>query len=151
MDRWAALSQIESGDKDTAVGAAGEVSRYQIKPEVWRRFAAAAADWARADDALAVAKEVMRERCAEFEKTCHRLPTDFEFYVLWNAPAQIDRPSPVVAERAFRFCNLVKGQGNPSAAAASEAKPASDQVADAKSVTPQPGSAAASPVKPDPK
>jgi hypothetical protein len=31
---WA-LSQVESGDNDLAVGAAGEVSRYQIKPLTW--------------------------------------------------------------------------------------------------------------------
>ena len=37
MDRWAALSQIESGDDDHAVGAAGEISRYQLKPEIWQR------------------------------------------------------------------------------------------------------------------
>ena len=31
MDRWSALSQIESGDDDDAVGAAGEISRYQTQ------------------------------------------------------------------------------------------------------------------------
>ena len=35
MDRWAALSMIESGDKDRAVGPRGEVSRFQIRPELW--------------------------------------------------------------------------------------------------------------------
>ena len=28
-------------------------------------------------------------------------------HVLWNAPAQIQRPGRAVAERANRFCNLV--------------------------------------------
>ncbi len=113
MDRWSALSQIESGDKDEAVGAAGEVSRYQIKPEVWRRYAPSGADWARAEDALGVAKEVMRQRCVEFERSFHRAPTDFEFYILWNAPAQVERPSGVVAERAGRFRNLVAEAASP--------------------------------------
>jgi hypothetical protein len=107
MDRWAALSQIESGDRDTALGVAGEVSRYQIKPKLWRRYAAPAADWEKPQDALAVAQAVMRPRCAEFERATHRQPTDFEFYILWNAPAQIRKPGKAVRARAERFCNLV--------------------------------------------
>src|SRR5215813_11603139 len=45
MDRWAALSQIETRDNDSAVGAAGEISRYQMKPRLWRRYARSDADW----------------------------------------------------------------------------------------------------------
>jgi hypothetical protein len=107
MDRWAALSQIESADNDKAVGKKGEISRYQILPDVWAAFAAENADWENPKDALAVAKVAMKKRCAEFEQTFHRAPTDFEFYVLWNAPAQIERPGNVVSERAKRFCNLL--------------------------------------------
>ena len=107
MDRWAALSQIESGDNDCAVGSAGEISRYQVRPEVWREHARPSADWQRREDALAVAQELMKERCAEFEKSYHRPPTDLEFYILWNAPAQIEKPSKAVRERAERFFNLV--------------------------------------------
>ena len=33
-----AISMIESGDNDAAIGTAGEVSRYQIRPQVWERF-----------------------------------------------------------------------------------------------------------------
>jgi hypothetical protein len=107
MDRWSALSQIESGDDDCAVGAAGEVSRYQVRPELWREHARPSTDWQNQDDALAVAQELMNERCREFERKYGRAPTDFEFYVLWNAPGQIERPSPAVRERAERFCNLI--------------------------------------------
>jgi hypothetical protein len=107
MDRWSALSQIESGDNDHAVGAAGEVSRYQIKPEIWRRCAPADADCTNPDSALSVARQAMQERCATFERTAHRPPTDTEFYILWNAPAQIQRPGKAVLGRAERFCNLV--------------------------------------------
>jgi hypothetical protein len=108
-DRWSALSQIESGDNDCAVGSAGEISRYQMKPEVWRCYAPATADWSKPDDALLVAREAMQERCAAFERAVRRPPTDFEFYILWNAPAQIQRPSKAVSERAKRFCNLIHG------------------------------------------
>jgi hypothetical protein len=107
MDRWTALSQIESGDDDRALGSAGEISRYQIKPEVWRRYAPATADWTKPADALLVAREAMQDRCAAFERSAHRPPTDFEFYILWNAPAQIQHPGKAVSSRAERFCNLI--------------------------------------------
>jgi hypothetical protein len=107
MDRWSALSQIESGNNDKAVGRLGEISRFQILPNVWTALAPENADWENPKDALAVAKVAMKKRCADFERTYHRAPTDFEFYVLWNAPAQIEQPSSVVSERAKRFCNLL--------------------------------------------
>ena len=110
MDRWNALSQIESGDDDHAVGSAGEISRYQIKPVLWRRYAPTSADWTNPTHALSVARQAMQERCAAFERAMHRLPTDTEFYILWNAPAQIDRPGKAVLDRAKRFCNLVDRQ-----------------------------------------
>ena len=106
LDRWAALSQIESGDNDKAVGRMGEISRYQILPDVWAAFAPDTANWENSQDALAVAKEAMKKRCASFQKSQHRLPTDFEFYVLWNAPAQVKHPSRSVRDRAERFCQL---------------------------------------------
>jgi hypothetical protein len=107
MDRWSALSQIESGDNDKAVGRMGEISRYQILPDVWDSFAPEKANWENPNDSLAVAKKTMKKRCANFKQSFHRPPTDFEFYVLWNAPAQIERPGTVVSERAKRFCNLL--------------------------------------------
>jgi hypothetical protein len=110
MDRWEALSQIESGNDDCAVGRAGEVSRFQIRPDVWRRYAAPSADWANPEASLLVALEAMKERCAAFERAHQRPPTDAEFYILWNAPAQIGHPSKAVRKRAERFCNLVKRQ-----------------------------------------
>ncbi len=109
-DRWAALSQIETGDKDTAVGPGGEVSRYQIQLAAWRQYAPTNADPQKPADALAVAKKIMQERCASFEATYHRPPTDFEFYVLWNAPAQIQKPGKAVSRRAERFRNLVESR-----------------------------------------
>jgi len=112
MDRWSALSQIESGDDDKAVGRLGEISRYQILPDVWNSYAPETANWENPKDALKVAKVAMKKRCADFEQSFHRAPTDFEFYVLWNAPAQIERPSRVVSERAKRFCNLLEKNKN---------------------------------------
>jgi hypothetical protein len=108
LERWAALSQLESGDNDAIIGTAGEISRYQIRRDVWKRYAHTRANWQNPEDSLAVARGVMEDRCAAFERTFHRPPTDFEFYVLWNAPAQIHRPSRAVRQRAERFCLLVR-------------------------------------------
>jgi len=104
---------LESGDDDTAVGPVGEVSRYQIKPAIWNATAPGR-EPADPHVALDVAQAIMRDRCAAFEKRFRRTATDFEFYVLWNAPAHLIGPdaggvvSRLVAARAERFCNLVE-------------------------------------------
>lgn len=102
MDRWAALAMLESGGDDNNIGPAGEVSRYQIRPEVWP-----GGDPHDPKVAQANAEHIMAPRIAAFQKAHNRAPDDFEFYVLWNAPAQIDHPHQRVAERAKRFANLV--------------------------------------------
>jgi hypothetical protein len=107
-DLWTALAEMESGNKDGAVGVLGEISRYQIRPEIWERYASPEASWRNGPDALVVAQKIMEERCAKFEQTFHRPPTTREFYILWNAPAQVKNPHRGVAERADRFCNLVE-------------------------------------------
>jgi hypothetical protein len=111
MDRWAALSQLESGDDDSVRGAAGEVSRYQVRPEIWEQYAEAKMNWRAPADALLVAQRIMKHRCAEFERAFRRQPNDFEFYILWNAPARIGDPAKAVRERAARFSNLVSKPG----------------------------------------
>jgi hypothetical protein len=103
MDRWSALSMIESGDDDRAVGSRGEVSRFQIRPELWP-----GGNSQSMRDALSAAQEVMKPRLQAFEKSHGRPATDFEFYILWNAPWVVDHPSKVVTERARRFSNLVQ-------------------------------------------
>ena len=104
MDRWAALSMIESGNNDRAVGAVGEVSRFQIRPELWP-----GGNPENPQEALTVAQKTMQSRVDHFLRRHNRQPTDFEFYVLWNAPWQAGRhPSSTVKERAQRFVNLVQ-------------------------------------------
>ena len=103
MDRWAALSMIESGDDDNAIGPGGEISRFQIRRKLWP-----GGDSQNPQVALSVAQEIMRPRLAGFQQSHKREATDFEFYVLWNAPWQADHPSAVVTERARRFANLVQ-------------------------------------------
>jgi len=103
MDRWAALSMIESSDNDQAIGPGGEISRFQIQRKLWP-----GGDPQNAQVALAVAQEIMRPRLARFQQSHKREATDFEFYVLWNAPWQSDHPSAAVTERARRFATLVQ-------------------------------------------
>ncbi len=102
MDRWTALAMLESGGDDHIVGPAGEISRYQIRPELW--------PGGNPQDpgiALTNAQHIMSPRLAAFAQTHRRAADDFEFYILWNAPAQINHPRPAVTDRARRFANLV--------------------------------------------
>jgi hypothetical protein len=113
-DRWTALSMFESGDNDRAIGKAGEISRYQILKQEWktvtpsRRYT---------DPSLAkvVAEELMKRRVAAFSQVFRREPSDYEFYVLWNAPQQIlsRQVTRTVAERASRFKNLCEVPSQP--------------------------------------
>jgi hypothetical protein len=102
MDRWTALAMVETGGNDRIVGRVGEISRYQIRPELWRGGSPL-----NTSVALANARRIMAARVAAFEQSHGRAPDDFEFYILWNAPAEINHPHRVVAERARRFMNLV--------------------------------------------
>lgn len=102
MDRWTALAMIESGTNDRAVGSAGEISRFQIRRDLWP--GGSPLDMR---VALANARHIMSVRVDAFERSHGRAPDDFEFYVLWNAPAKINHPDRVVAARARRFVNLV--------------------------------------------
>jgi hypothetical protein len=108
MDRFAALSMIESGNDDFAHGALGEVSRFQIRHEIWCQMTNAPISQA-SDPKVseAVARSLAGSRCQEFERQHGRPPNDIEFYILWNAPAQINHPGDFVMERAKRFANLV--------------------------------------------
>lgn len=103
MDRWEALSMIESGNNDHAIGLVGEISRFQIRPELWP-----GGNPHNPEQALTAAQKTMIPRLNQFERSHKRQPTDFEFYVLWNAPWVVDHPSAVVKERAQRFVNLVQ-------------------------------------------
>ena len=103
MDRWEALSMIESGDNDHAIGQRGEVSRYQILPALWP-----GGNPQNGQEALSAARAIMGVRLAHFEKIHRRPANDVEFYILWNAPWEADHPSRAVNERARRFANLVE-------------------------------------------
>ena len=98
-------------------GSAGEVSRYQIKPAVWRQYSA---ERRYTDPATArrIACRVLNHRIRDFTTQYGKPPTPFEVYVLWNAPAYLTgeqkgrRCSPMVSRRAERFANLVAAQSH---------------------------------------
>jgi hypothetical protein len=104
---------IESGNNDRAVGAAGEVSRYQIRPYVWRRYSVS-----RAYRDPRIAKTVAESHMAYLEtlflQATGREATDFDRYVLWNGGPtyyshigfKATRVCRTIRDRAERFVNL---------------------------------------------
>jgi hypothetical protein len=115
MDRLGALSMIETGDNDRMVGSAGEISRYQILKSEWRSVTNSTR-YADPVTAKAVAEKLLSKRVQQFRAIYHRNPSDFEFYALWNAPAQVleGRISKRVAERCRRYANLCEWNGAPT-------------------------------------
>lgn len=110
-----ALGMIETGNDDTEIGGAGEVSRYQIMPSVWRHYSGSP-NYDDPQVSLQVARRHWASLYDSFKQQTHREPTDFDMYVLWNTrhgyyagrhfnPALI---SPVVRDRAQRYVNLVE-------------------------------------------
>lgn len=121
LTKLEALSLIESGDNDAAIGLVGEVSRYQIRPHLWREYSQNRA-YRNPNLAAQVAQKHLASLEAIFRKQTGRAPADFDLYVLWNAGptyyAKVrfaqNRVSPVIQERARRFVNL--RQSKPTAA-----------------------------------
>ncbi|MDB6035487.1 MAG: hypothetical protein JWM16_5825 [Verrucomicrobiales bacterium] len=105
---------LESGDNDRAIGKAGEISRFQILKEEWRSVTPSRRY---TDPSLAkvVAEELMKRRVTAFSQVYRREPSDYEFYVLWNAPGQVlnRQVTRTVAERAKRFRNLCEAFNQP--------------------------------------
>jgi hypothetical protein len=96
--RLRALAEVETGTKDRAIGRAGEVSRYQISPRVWRQYSHLPLE--AADNpftAQAVVVKIMSER------TGNRSVTDAEWYLIYHRPARWNCPKPAERERGERF------------------------------------------------
>jgi hypothetical protein len=112
--RLFALGMIETGNNDREVGAAGEVSRYQIHPAVWKVYSPSM-EYTNPDISLQVARQHWAYLAQYFREKAGREPEDFDMYVLWNTKhgyyarkgfSQL-QISPVVQDRAQRFVNLV--------------------------------------------
>jgi hypothetical protein len=107
MDRLSALSMLETGDDDYAVGQAGEISRFQVQKSEWRSVTNSV-NYADSETARTVVLQIMERRSQAFQAAFGHVPNDFEYYALWNAPAQAmqGKLSPRVTERCRRFVNL---------------------------------------------
>ena len=113
LSKLEAISMIESGNNDFAVGGAGEISRYQIKPYIWGRYSRSQA-YRNVEVSKSVAEKYLEALEVTFRKRAGREPTNFDRYVLWNGgPAYYARigfsPSRVhriIRDRAKRFANL---------------------------------------------
>jgi hypothetical protein len=110
-----ALGMIETANNDWEIGGAGEVSRYQIMPSVWKHYSASRS-YQDPDVSLEVAQQHWTALHTFFKQQAHREPTDFDMYVLWNTrygyyasrgfnPAHLNL---TVRDRAQRFANLVE-------------------------------------------
>jgi len=115
-----ALGMIETGNDDQEIGGAGEVSRYQILPSVWRHYSESR-NYHDPQVSWQVARRHWATLYSLFKQQARREPTDFDMYVLWNThygyyshhqfnPARL---APVVRDRAQRFANLVQRYANP--------------------------------------
>ena len=113
--RQFALGMIETGNQDDEIGRAGEVSRYQIMPSVWKHYSGSSR-YQNPEVSLEVARQHWTALCSSFKQLAHREPSDFDIYVLWNTrhgyyaskgfdPARLH---PVVRDRARRFVNLLE-------------------------------------------
>lgn len=112
--RLFALGMIETGENDREIGGDGEISRYQLSPEVWKTYTTSQ-DYTDPEVSLQVASHHWNYLANYFKKKTGREPDDFDMYVLWNTRFGYyarkgfskQEISPVVRERAERFVNLV--------------------------------------------
>ena len=102
-DRWSALSMLETGNNDRAVGSRGEVSRWQIMPAYWP-----GGNPQNAHRAKRLAIRIMDGRVTSFEKQWARQPSAFEWALLWHCPARVDHPTDGDRDYATRFVNLAQ-------------------------------------------
>ena len=136
LSKIEALSMIETGDDDGAIGRAGEVSRFQIRPAVWRQYTQSTA-YNDSRIASIVAQKHLLYLAAIFRDHTGREAGDFDLYVLWNAGVgyyerlgfSADRVNRVIRDRAQRYFNLCHMQNAqpfyaaPAAGARLEARP----------------------------
>ncbi len=114
-----ALALVETGADqptrcaaDAVIGGSGEVSRFQIMPDVWRSYSKTS-DYNDPEAAWKVAQKILDERTKWFRRVTGREPNKTELYVLWNKPGhfesagfKLSRVKPLYRERAERFSNL---------------------------------------------
>ncbi len=98
---------------DYVRGGSGEVSRFQIMPDVWRRYTRSR-EYDNPEVAWDVAQRILADRVADFRAATGREPNGLELYLLWNKPGhfetvhyQASRVKADYRQRAQRFANLL--------------------------------------------
>jgi len=109
-----ALGMIESGNDDRGIGRAGEVSRYQIHPSVWKAYSDSR-EYQNPQLSRQVARQHWTYLTNYFHEGAGRDPSPFDMYVLWNTRFGYyarkgfdpERLPAIVRDRAQRFVNLI--------------------------------------------
>jgi hypothetical protein len=113
------LAMFESGATgvtrsaaDLKRGGSGEVSRFQILPEVWHQYSRSR-DYDNPEVAWQVAQRILDDRVRRFRAATSREPNAQELYLLWNKPGSfeaagftVSKVKPAYRARAERFANL---------------------------------------------
>lgn len=80
-----ALGEIESLNKDEAIGLKGEVSRFQIMPAMWKRYSDKPISKAKDPElATKIVVQICRDNSELFFHYARRYPTIKELYVMYN-------------------------------------------------------------------
>ena len=97
---------------DKMRGTNGEVSRFQIMPNVWRQYSQSR-DYDNPEVAWEVAQRVLSDRSRWFKASNGRDPDPAELYLMWNKPGHFEaagfdvkRVRSLFKQRAQRFANL---------------------------------------------
>lgn len=115
------LAMIETGATssrkgkwDYTRGGSGEISRFQIMPDVWKRYTKSM-NWTNPEIAWTVARRILDDRVNQFKKKVGRNPDEVELYLLWNKPGHFAANKykfylvkRTYLQRAKRFANLVR-------------------------------------------
>lgn len=118
---YRALAEFESGNNDKAVGAAGEVSAFQIMPATWRSIAGEHVPLTkynieRRTVALSVARQHVNLMIKSFREEVGRLPSPGEVYAMYNCGYAafkkknwtIEKLPKKVRDKVDRFLNLLE-------------------------------------------
>ena len=104
----------EASAADRVRGGAGEISRFQILPEVWRAYSKSK-DYTNPKVAWTVAQRILDDRISDFQKATGRPPKPVELYLLWNKPGHFAAKGYSVRKvashyrlKAERFENLFR-------------------------------------------